>query len=155
MQRQFRTATLSSGTGQALAPLRRGYEEWEHSASLGAVAELVCQTTNDNFEPSRWPAGPPDPLVCNRLIPFGEYDSSPTKTFMVEHRFDHGVARLAELAFGKRPAEELYDLRSDPEQLNNICGTVKYAAIQQTLRRQLFDHLTGTRDPRVVGVPDT
>jgi hypothetical protein len=104
-----------------------------------------------NFEPSRWPAGSPDPAVCNRLIPFGEYDSSPTKTYMIEHQYDHGVAALAELAFGKRPGEELYDLRTDPEQLNNIAGSVKYAATQQTIRRQLFDHLEKTKDPRVVG----
>ena len=104
-----------------------------------------------NFEPNRWPAGSPDPLVCNRLIPFGEYDNSPTKAFMVEHRFEHGVARLAELAFGKRPAEELYDLATDPHQLKNLAGSVEYQKIQATLRKQLFDHLERTQDPRVVG----
>ena len=104
-----------------------------------------------NFEPSRWPAGSPDPLVCNRLIPFGEYDSSPTKSFMVEHRFEHGVAHLAELAFGKRPAEELYYLATDPHQMKNLAGSVEYQKIQAVLREQLFDHLAATRDPRVVG----
>ena len=106
-----------------------------------------------NFEPTRWPAGPPDPSACNRLIPFGEYDSSPTKTFMVEHQFVHGVAELAHRAFGKRPAEELYVLKDDPHQMNNVAGTTGFETIQADLRQQLFDHLKRTQDPRVVGGP--
>ena len=76
-----------------------------------------------NFEPTRWPSGSPDSTVCARSIPFGEIDTSPTKTYMMEHRNEHGVARLAELAFGMRPAEELYDLKSDPHQMVNLAGS--------------------------------
>lgn len=104
-----------------------------------------------NFEPSRWPSGSPDPTVCARSLPFGEIDSSPTKTFMMEHRNEHGVAELAELAFGMRPAEELYDLKTDPDQMHNLAGSIETASIQNTLRGQLFEHLTQTKDPRVVG----
>ncbi len=104
-----------------------------------------------NFEPSRWPSGSPDPSVCARSIPYGEIDSSPTKSFMMEHRNKHGVARLAELAFGMRPAEELYDLREDPHQMINIAGSESMLEIQQSLRQQLFDHLKQTNDPRVTG----
>jgi len=39
-----------------------------------------------NFEPMRWPSRSPDASVCARGLPFGEIDSSPTKTFMMEHR---------------------------------------------------------------------
>ena len=94
-----------------------------------------------NFEPTRWPSGSPDASVCARAIPFGEIDNSPTKTFMMEHRNEHGVARLAELAFGMRPAEELYDLKKDPSQVNNVAGKIQYLDAQQRLREQLFDHL--------------
>ncbi len=104
-----------------------------------------------NFEPSRWPSGSPDASVCARSLPYGEIDSSPTKTFMMEHRNEHGVARLAELAFGMRPAEELYDVKVDPDQLNNLAGSVKMEMVQNQLRERLFDHLTKTQDPRVVG----
>ncbi len=106
-----------------------------------------------NFEPSRWPAGSPDPSVCNRLIPFGEYDSSPTKTFMVEHQFEYGIAKLAHLAFGKRPVEELYVLKDDPNQMRNVAGSTGFEDVQADLRQQLFDHLKRTQDPRVVGGP--
>jgi uncharacterized sulfatase len=104
-----------------------------------------------NFEPTRWPSGSPDPTVCARSIPFGEIDTSPTKTFMMDHRNEHGVARLAKLAFGMRPAEELYDLSNDPHQMVNVAGTTAMAQTQASLRKLLFDHLEKTRDPRVVG----
>ena len=104
-----------------------------------------------NFEPGRWPSGSPDPRVCARSIPFGEIDTSPTKSFMMESRMEHGIAHLAELSFGMRPAEELHDLKKDPEQLANVAGLIEYSAIQHARRRQLFDHLKKTRDPRVVG----
>ena len=106
-----------------------------------------------NFEPTRWPAGSPDAAVCARRIPFGEIDMSPTKTYLMEHRNEHGVARLAQLAFGMRPAEELYDLRNDPHQLRNLAGTLEMEEVQQALRRQLFAHLKNTEDPRVTGGP--
>jgi N-sulfoglucosamine sulfohydrolase len=89
-----------------------------------------------NFEPGRWPSGSPDPSVCARSIPFGEIDTSPTKTFMMENRWEHGIAHLAELSFGMRPAEELYDLKNDPEQLANVAGLINYSTIQNTVLRQ-------------------
>ena len=104
-----------------------------------------------NFEPTRWPSGSPDPTACTRSIPFGEIDTSPTKTFMMEHRNKQFVARLAELAFGVRPAEELYDLKNDPHQMVNVAGSTRIATLQASLRRQLFDHLKETKDPRVIG----
>jgi len=104
-----------------------------------------------NFEPTRWPSGSPDASVCARAIPYGEIDTSPTKTFMMENRNTHGVARLAELSFGMRPMEELYELSSDPHQMNNLAGSVRYNSMQNTLRRQLFNYLSETLDPRVVG----
>jgi N-sulfoglucosamine sulfohydrolase len=104
-----------------------------------------------NFEPTRWPSGSPDASVCARAIPYGEMDTSPTKTYMMEHRSTHGVAHLAELSFGMRPAEELYDLKKDPEQLVNLAGNQEYNAVQNALRKKLFNHLSITQDPRVVG----
>ena len=104
-----------------------------------------------NFEPTRWPSGSPDSSVCARAIPYGEIDTSPTKTFLMENRNLHGVARLAELSFGMRPAEELYDLKNDPYQMNNLAGSMSMADIQAKLRKQLFDHLERTKDPRVIG----
>lgn len=104
-----------------------------------------------NFEPTRWPSGSPDPSVCARSIPYGEIDASPTKTFMMENRDKHGVAKLAALAFGMRPAEELYDLKSDPWQMSNLAGSQDWREVREMMRDRLFDHLKETRDPRVTG----
>ena len=104
-----------------------------------------------NFEPTRWPSGSPDASVCARSLPYGEIDSSPTKTFMMEQQNVHGVARLAQLSFGMRPAEELYELKSDPHQMVNLAGNAAVTKIQAALRLKLFDHLRKTNDPRVVG----
>lgn len=102
-----------------------------------------------NFAPTRWPSGSPDASVCARSIPYGEIDSSPTKMFMMEHRNEHGVDKLAALAFGMRPAEELYDLRKDPHQMRNVAGLASMTSIQQPLRERLFKQLRETNDPRV------
>ena len=50
-----------------------------------------------------------------------------------------------------RPAEELYDLRTDPHQMVNLAGSTDWTETQTTLRERLFKHLKKTRDPRVVG----
>ena len=54
-----------------------------------------------------------------------------------------------ELAFGKRPAEELYDLKSDPEQLKNVADTKDFAEAKEKLRRALGEWMKRTNDPRV------
>ena len=58
---------------------------------------------------------------------------------------------LYELAFGKRPAEELYDLRADPEQLNNVAGIPEYSEIRDELSTRLQNYTAETDDPRAHG----
>ena len=47
-------------------------------------------------------------------------DPSPTKAYMIHHREDLDVEPLYDLAFGKRPREELYDLRTDPHYMRTL-----------------------------------
>ena len=105
-----------------------------------------------NHYPERWPAGNPDRQFCARDIPFGEVDSSPTKSLMVDNKDKTGFKKFYNLAFAKRPAEELYDLATDPEQIVNIAGKPKYATIQKKLNLQLRLHLERTKDPRALGL---
>ena len=44
-----------------------------------------------------------------------------------------GFKLFYDLAFGKRPAEELYDLKKDPGQINNLAGQPEYAKVQKKL----------------------
>lgn len=120
-----------------------------------------------NFKPDRWPAGDPDAceapgeqrctyeqLAKNTRVGYADVDAGPTKAYMVLHRQEAGVARLFELGFGKRPERELYDLRKDPWQMNNVAGDPKYAAALKRLDAELTAELKRTADPRVVGNGD-
>jgi uncharacterized sulfatase len=103
-----------------------------------------------NFEPSRWPSGSPDAADCARAIPYGEIDSAPTKDLLMQNP---EFRQMAELSFGKRPAEELYDVKNDPGNINNLAGLPQYAEIEKALKQQLFERLEATEDPRVTGGP--
>jgi N-sulfoglucosamine sulfohydrolase len=105
-----------------------------------------------NFLPDRWPAGTPD--YENAYIEhawLADTDNGPTKNYLWEQRDDPGEARFYELAFAKRPAEELYDLRSDPDQLHNLADDLDYAAVREQLSLRLMEALEASDDPRVVG----
>jgi len=105
-----------------------------------------------NYESERWPAGNPDRKFCARDIPFGEVDSSPTKTLLMNNKDKPGFKRFFDLAFAKRPAEELYQVRKDPGQLVNLAGNPEYASVQKKLSVQLQKYLVHTRDPRALGL---
>jgi N-sulfoglucosamine sulfohydrolase len=105
-----------------------------------------------NFLPDRWPAGTPS--YRNAYVDgawLADTDNGPTKTYLWEHRDEPGGRILYDLAFGKHPAEELYDLRADPGQLTNVASDPSYAAVKDTLSRRLMDALDATGDLRVVG----
>ncbi len=102
-----------------------------------------------NYTPDRWPAGDP-PL-------YGDVDAHmlhypcPTKAFILQHRDNRDVKPFFDLGFAKRPAEELFDLRVDPDQLKNVAYDPGYTDIKRVLARKLTHYLRATEDPRVVG----
>lgn len=100
-----------------------------------------------NLRPERWPAG--DPEMHMAVGPYGDVDSSPTKRFIIVHRSHSGIDEQFELAFGKRPSEELYFLKEDPDQMNNVAGDAKYAEVKVTLGRALDEWMKRTNDPRL------
>jgi N-sulfoglucosamine sulfohydrolase len=106
-----------------------------------------------NFRPDRWPAGTPDAekaVIEGRWL--ADCDNGPTKLFLVGHRDDDAAhRRLYDLAFSKRPAEELYDLRRDPGEMTNVAAEKAYARVKQELAARLLAELEATGDPRVVG----
>ena len=106
-----------------------------------------------NFEPTRWPSGSPNAADCARAIPYGEIDSSPTKTFMMDHREDPQVDRLAELAFGTRGEHEFFDVTADPAQMRNLAGEASARKPMATLRDRLMKRLAESGDPRALGKP--
>lgn len=115
-----------------------------------------------NFMPDRTPMGDPkaalEPesftsgaLQEDTRIGFADMDSSPTKAWLIAHRADPQWQWAYEHAFGKRPAEELYDLRKDPDQIRNVASDPAYAGTKGELSMQLMRKLTDAMDPRVTG----
>ncbi|HLA41506.1 MAG TPA: sulfatase [Candidatus Glassbacteria bacterium] len=105
-----------------------------------------------NFRPDRWPAGDPDTSMWGPAL--GDIDDSPTKKYIVEHKNDPEVGKCYELCSGRRPADELYDLNKDPNQLNNVAGNPEYEKTVKELKAQLLEELRQTEDPRVMGQGD-
>ena len=105
-----------------------------------------------NFTPDRWPMFEP-PLSAG-LPTDGDLDGGPTKEWFAQIQNDPSYATFCDLAWGKRPAEELYDLRSDPDQMNNLAGDPAHAEQLETMRNRLMTVLQQTGDPRVVGQGD-
>jgi len=126
-----------------------------------------CLRTRDflyirNFAPDRWPLGNPlgvtetsapdaDALANNTRVAFADMDASPTKAWLVAHRHDPQWKWHYDYAFAKRPVEELYDLRSDPEQTKNVATEPTYSAAKAQLAERLLKTLTDVGDPRVTG----
>lgn len=117
-----------------------------------------------NYKPDRWPMGTgagfgrPDGdfpsfaiLENNTFGAFGDLDASPTKAWIITHRNDPGIDRHFDFAFARRPAEELYDLRRDPHQMDNVADNRSYDAVRRELAKRLNSVLTSSGDPRVTG----
>jgi arylsulfatase A-like enzyme len=105
-----------------------------------------------NHRPDRWPAG--DPELHFAVGPFGDIDSGPTKGLLLDRRNDPAIRRFFELATAKRPAEELYDLRKDPDQLVNVAADPAYGKTLGQLRGDLAGWQRSTADPRATAGDD-
>lgn len=114
-----------------------------------------------NFKPDRYPLGDPyrldgnDPptvaeMTENTMVTIPDEDSSPTKAWVVSHRNDPQWQRFYEMAYGKRPREELYDLKSDPHEIHNVAADPKYAEVRKQLEQQLLAELKRGGDPRLI-----
>jgi N-sulfoglucosamine sulfohydrolase len=86
--------------------------------------------------------------------PFGDIDGGPTKDLLLQRRDDPAIARYFSLATAKRPEEELYDLRKDPQQLENVAAHPEYAKGKSALRSALLKWMRDTRDPRAAKTAD-
>lgn len=122
-----------------------------------------------NFKPERWPAGPAQKfnkarydasggLVSSSLGPshggYHDIDACPSLSFLIQNRNHSKFGRYLELAVGKRPEEELYDIKNDPDCLNNLVTNKAYNRIKSQLRSRLWNYLYETGDPRVKGNGD-
>lgn len=97
-----------------------------------------------NFEPDRWPA-------CNPETGYLNCDGGPTKTECLQARTSPSTEKYWAWSFGKRPQEELYDIRKDPECLDNLADRRELQKRKEALKEQLFRELREQGDPRMFG----
>jgi N-sulfoglucosamine sulfohydrolase len=95
-----------------------------------------------NYTPDAWPAGNPETGYRN-------VDDSPTKTFLIS-----GFDPYYRMSFGKRPAEEMYDMRTDKECLKNLASAPELAQVKRKLLENMEETLRGEGDPRMLGRAD-
>jgi N-sulfoglucosamine sulfohydrolase len=97
-----------------------------------------------NYEIDRWPAGNPETGYLN-------CDGGATKTAILQARRAGEEKRHWQMAFGKRPAEELYDVSQDPDCLSNLANDPQYRVRKQKLQQQMERELKAQGDPRLFG----
>ncbi len=99
-----------------------------------------------NFEPDRWPAGDPNAHIS--VGQYGDVDNSISKFLMMKMEGNPTDKDYFQLAFGKRPEEELYVLADDPYNLRNEARNTKYEGRLKELRTILQDWMEKTGDLR-------
>ncbi len=161
--------------GKSLTPLFSG-DDYEPRPAIhfGRERHVVAQAMPDsggypmrgirtedflyiqNFKPDRWPAGTGDYKNSALLDSwYGDVDNGPTKDEIIDRRsLSQDDERLFLASLGKRPTEELYDLRSDPDQLVNLAKRPDYAVNKKELQSRLHDFLRSHHDPRILGQGD-
>ena len=92
-----------------------------------------------NYTPDAWPAGMPE-------TGYRDVDDSPSKTLLLS-RFDD----YFKMNFGKRPAEELFHLPTDPDCIKNQALNLDYAQTMRGLRERMEKTLREEGDPRFTG----
>jgi arylsulfatase A-like enzyme len=115
-----------------------------------------------NFTPDRTPQGNPlsldsenppswEQVAANTRLTYGDVDAGPTRTWMLQHRHDPTYQFHWDLGFGPRPEFELYDLKKDPHQVNNLAADSAYKEIKKQLHAVLMAELLANHDPRLNG----
>jgi hypothetical protein len=102
-----------------------------------------------NFKSDRWPAG-------NPLTGYRNVDPSPTKAWILNHRKDPKYMKYWLHGMGKRPANELYNIKEDPGEMHNllVCqqqNKTHYHHIAHRLHNKLFSLLEWQGDARMFG----
>lgn len=111
-----------------------------------------------NFAPKRWPAGTPRRIEQGELTPmntgYHDIDAAPSLDVLTQNADDPFFNRYLYLSVGKRPAEELYDIKKDPGNICNLALDPDYEELTRSFRNDLINFLEETDDPRVAGNGD-
>ncbi len=97
-----------------------------------------------NYEPDRWPA-------CNPETGYLNCDGGAIKTMLLTNRRKGIDTYYWKLSFGKRSAEELYDVSKDPDCINNLAQNIKFQTIKKAMEKEMEAKLLAQGDLRMQG----
>jgi arylsulfatase A-like enzyme len=114
-----------------------------------------------NFKPERWPLGNPyrldgtneptfEEVAQTTFVTLPDDDAGPTKAWFVGARKSPEWSALFDKFYGRRPMFELYDLKQDPHEMNNVAESPAYATVRKEMTERLFTILRETGDPRML-----
>jgi uncharacterized sulfatase len=95
-----------------------------------------------------WPEGDP------KLIEYGVMSFDSTSSWTDTYHYYEPGTKQYEMAFGKRPEEELYNVLKDPECLNNLALNQKMKSKADSLYLVMRTILIEQKDPRETGNGD-
>jgi N-sulfoglucosamine sulfohydrolase len=97
-----------------------------------------------NYETSRWPAGNPE-------TGYLDTDGGPTKSLILDLGRANRADPFWQINFGMRPADELYDLRTDRDCIKNLASDPANTGRMASLRQRMETILKSQNDPRMEG----
>ncbi len=97
-----------------------------------------------NYEIDRWPSGNPETGYLNT-------DGGATKTEILNLRRSGKDKHFWKLNFGKREAEELYNISKDPFCMDNLAEELDHAPLKASLEREMEGKLLAQDDLRMRG----
>ncbi len=108
-----------------------------------------------NARPDLDPAGEAREIVDGELSAahsaYYDIDDSMIKRELLAKRDDAYIGPFFHLAVDKRPEWEFFNVKDDPESLNDLADDPDHAQVFAEYQKQLSDTLTDTGDPRLVG----
>ena len=161
--------TNTNYVGRSLLPLLRGHDIHNHHPAIFAGRErhsfarynnkgfpMRAVRTNDfmlihNFRPYLYPAGDPKQILPDGTLgwAFADIDDSPSKTELIERRYDPLIRPYFLAAMAKRPEFELFCMNTDPDCMNNLADNPAYAEVLAEMKELLHSKLRETNDPRM------
>ena len=86
-------------------------------------------------------------LLAGKAKPSTGIDADPAYKVSQQPRYDGTPVRRAFDTFANPPELELYDLKNDPVEFNNLAGKPEYRTIQKRLAKALLEYRKQTDDP--------
>jgi N-sulfoglucosamine sulfohydrolase len=124
--------------GHSYWPLLKGEAYNENEAIFGE------KTYHTAYEPMRAIRTRTHKLIVN-------FEVGPLMDVPDDIRHSPIYPLMLDLITGQRPSIELYDLKADPLEINNLAGMPEQAGIEQDLKDRLLNWMEKTRDPLLDG----